>query len=257
MVRLVKFAKPLGWRHRRTRAEEGYAPRIASALHLLNAQINRLKNKYAGLEARGREYFERCIQTLQAGDEGYAAIYAGEIAELRRIARIVLQSLLILEQVRVRMESLLELREIIGLAPVLKGLLERVRVEIVKVVPEAAESLDSLAEAIDGLIAGSGLTMNAPHPEAGEESLSDEALNILEEARAIIARRVAESFPDVPTLTPAEKLVYNYIQTLPEGSVLDIEVCSHALGLAVGEVEEVLKRLEEKGLIEVSQGELT
>jgi division protein CdvB (Snf7/Vps24/ESCRT-III family) len=227
-----------------------YAARLSSALLSLNTQIGRLKNKYAGLEARGKEYFERCVQALQAGDEGYAAIYANEIAELRRIARIVLQSLLVLEQVRVRMESLIELRDIIGLAPVLKGLLEVVRSEIVKVVPEAAASLDELSSAIDGLVGSSGV--QPPLPEYEREALSDEAMRILEEARAIIAKKVAESFPEVPTLSREERVVYEYIKSLPEGSVLDVGTCSVALGMPEEEVESVLRRLEEKGLIEVA-----
>lgn len=259
MARIVEYirARALGRGRSLREGPDSYSSRLSSALMMLNTQINRLKNKYAGLEARGREYFERCIQALQMGDEGYAAIYAGEIAELRRIARIVLQSLLVLEQVRVRMESLLELREIIGLAPVLKGLLERVRLEIVKVVPEAAESLDSLSGAIDSLIAGSGMSISLPSQEVVREELSDEAMRILDEARAIIAQKMAESFPEVPTLTSKERMIYNYISSLPEGSVLEVETCSRALGIPEEEVEEVLRRLEEKGLIEVSQGELT
>ncbi|MCS7145827.1 MAG: hypothetical protein RMJ28_04755 [Nitrososphaerota archaeon] len=256
MARIIEFVRSMGGRRRKEGLADSYGPRLSSALLVLNTQINRLKNKYAGLEARGKEYFERCIQALQMGDEGYAAIYANEIAELRRIARIVLQSLLVLEQVRVRMESLLELREIIGLAPVLKGLLERVRAEIVKVVPEAAESLDSLSSAIDSLIAGSGISVNLPAQDTGVEELSDEAAKILDEARALIAQKVAESFPEVPTLTPKERQVYNYITSLPEGSVLDVETASYALGIPEREVEEILRRLEEKGLIEVSQAEM-
>ncbi len=227
-----------------------YAARLSSALLTLNAQINRLKNKYAGLEARGKEYFERCVSALQSGDEGYAAIYANEIAELRRIARIVLQSLLVLEQVRVRMESLLELRDIIGLAPVLKGLLESVRSEIVKVVPEAAESLDELSNAIDGLVSSAGV--HQPIAVEDKEELSDEAMRILEEARAIIARQVAESFPVVPTLSREERIIYEYIVSLPEGTVLEVDSCSKALGIPEQEVEDVLRRLEQKGLIELA-----
>lgn len=257
MARIVEFVRRMRQGRRAESLADSYSPKLSSALLILNSQINRLKNKYAGLEARGKEYFERCIQALQMGDEGYAAIYASEIAELRRIARIILQSLLVLEQVRVRMESLLELREIIGLAPVLKGLLERVRAEIVKVVPEAAESLDSLSGAIDSLIAGSGLSVSIPVQETSADDLSDEAVKILDEARAIIAQKVAESFPDVPTLTPKERMIYNYISSLPEGSVLEVETCSRALGLSEVEVEDVLRKLEEKGLIEVSQGEMT
>ncbi len=258
MARLVEFVRSIRRGHRVERhSPDSYSSKLSSALLVLNGQINRLKNKYAGMEARGKEYFERCIQALQAGDEGYAAIYASEIAELRRIARIVLQSLIVLEQVRVRMESLLELREIIGLAPVLKGLLERVRSEIVNIVPEAAESLGSLTDAIDSLIAGSGMVANVPALEERPEELSDEAVRILDEARTIIAQKVAESFPDIPTLSPREKMVYNYISSLPEGSVLEVEACARALGIPEGEVEVALRKLEERGLIEVSQSEAT
>jgi DNA-binding MarR family transcriptional regulator len=85
-----------------------------------------------------------------------------------------------------------------------------------------------------------------------KEELSDEAMRILEEARAIIARQVAESFPVVPTLSREERIIYEYIVSLPEGTVLEVDSCSRALGIPEQEVEDVLKRLEQKGLIEVA-----
>ena len=81
------------------------------------------------------------------------------------------------------------------------------------------------------------------------KELDAEASKILEEAQRKAAERVKDAFPDVPKLSEEEKLVYSYISASDEE--LDLKRCARELGLNEDQIRDVLKRLEQKGLIQL------
>lgn len=232
---------------------EEFKEKLSTSLTALSTHVHRLENKYRELEARGKEYFERCVDALVMGDEAHAKLYADEIAELRRLAKIILNSKLILEQVKIRLESLTELSEVIGLASSLKGIIGRVVGEVGKIAPEAASSLEDLSKQIDNFMTTSSSEIT-DSPIAVPE-LSDEASKIFEDAKKIVAMKLRESFPDVPILTEVERIVYTYISAMSPDKEFDVKECSLALGLTEDQVEEAIQGLQEKGMIEVAQAE--
>lgn len=230
-----------------------FKEKLSASLTALSTHVHRLENKYRELEARGKEYFERCVDALVMGDEAHAKLYADEIAELRRLAKIILNSTLILEQVKIRLESLTELSEVIGLATSLKGIIGRVVGEVGKIAPEAALSLEDLSKQIDHFMTTSSSEI-AESPIATPE-LSDEASKIFEDAKRIVAMKLRESFPDVPILTEIERMVYTYISAMNPEKEFDVKECSLALGITEEQVEEAIQGLQEKGMIEIAQAE--
>lgn len=230
-----------------------FREKLNRSLTALSTHVHRLEHKYRELEARGREYFDKCVDALVMGDEAHAKLYADEIAELRRLAKIILNSKLILEQVKIRLESLTELSEVIGLATTLKGIIGRVVGEVGKIAPEAAMSLEDLSKQIDDFMATSSPEIRES-PIATPE-LSDEASKIFEDAKRIVAMKLRESFPEVPILTDIERLVYTYISAMSPDKEFDIKECSLALGITEDQVEEAIQGLQEKGMIEIAQAE--
>ena len=234
---------------------EEFRLRIEKSLSQLRGQIERLNNKYRELAARNKLYFEKCIEALVAKDEERAKIYASEIAEIKKLAKIIVHSQLVLLQIRIRLESILELGEVLVLVRPLITLLENVRTEIADVVPEASENLRSLANTIENFITESETYVEPPPSQALEE-LSDEANFILNEARRIAAEKVKEHFPDIPTLTEEEKAVYSYVMS-NQNEELDLGECASQLGISPENLQEILRRLQEKGLIEIQIGEVS
>ncbi|MEM0275330.1 MAG: hypothetical protein QXE67_03685, partial [Nitrososphaerota archaeon] len=92
-----------------------FRSRLEKSLSILNVQIEKLKNRYAEMEMRSKEYFEKVIECLVNMDEERAKIYAEEIAEIRKLAEIVKKSQLLLLQVKIRLETIIEITEVIGL----------------------------------------------------------------------------------------------------------------------------------------------
>lgn len=228
--------------------------RVEKAVTTLNAHIERLNNKYREMLARSREYFERTVEALQSKDDEKAKIYASEIAEIRKLAGIVLHSQLVLLQVKIRLESILELGEALTLIRPLAAMLQNVVSEIRVVAPEASENLRNLMGLIDDFISSAGVYVE-PVAEGVSEA-SDEASFVLEEARRIAAEKVRQSFPEAPKLSEVEKTVYRFVMenNLEE---LDLETCSARLNISVDAVSEALKSLHEKGLIQLETAEAT
>lgn len=229
-------------------AREEIRLRLEKSLSELNAQITRLRAKYGEIVARSREYFEQVVEALISGDEERASIYAEEIAEIKKLASVLIKTQLVLEQVKLRLETILEVSELIGLVVPLLSLIAEVRDEVTEVAPDAAKNLQELATYIEDFSSISPVSINELRASNVQE-LDDEAHKVLEEAQKVAAERVRLSFPDVPELSEEERLVYAYVSRA--NSEIDLKKCAKDLGIDVRQVKEILERLEEKGLIEL------
>jgi len=228
------------------KAREEIRLKLEQSLSDLNAQIMKLRSKYEEMTAKSKEYFEEVVEALISGDEGRASIYAEEIAEIKRLASILVKTQLVLEQVKLRLETILEISELMGLVVPLLSLITEVGDEVAGIAPDAAKNLHELATYIEDFSNVS--SVNELKVDAPEE-LDEEARKILEEAQKTAAERVKQSFPDVPKLSEEEKLVYSYVSKTD--SELDLKKCAEELGIDAKHVKEILGKLEEKGLIEL------
>jgi len=226
--------------------------RVEKAISTLSGHIERLGNKYRDMAERSRQYFEKCVEALQAKDDERAKIYASEIAEIRKLAGIVLHSQLVLLQVRIRLESILELGEALTLIRPLNSLLQNVMSEITYIAPEASEHLHNLMVMVNDFVAEANVYVEPDTTTVSEAS--DEALFILEEARKVAAEKVRETFPEAPKLTDVEKIVFDYVAS-QGGEELELNECAEKLKLSPEEVSTALKNLHMKGLIQLELAE--
>lgn len=226
--------------------------KVESSLTSLSTQVEKLRLRYNAMIARSKEYFEKCIEALTVNDVERAKMYADEIAGIRKLADIVVRCSLFLEQIKIRLETILELKEVIGLMVPLISIIEAVESEISRVVPEASSNLRELANLIEDFISTSSTMEIGP---GNEVEVSIDAKMVLEEAKRCAAEVIKKSFPEVPSLTDEERLVYSYIMKGVEE--LDVNECAKELGLERFQVENALRNLQEKGLIEVQIAERT
>jgi len=227
-------------------AREEIKLRLEQSLNQLNAQIMKLKSKYQEMMNKSKEYFEQVVEAMMSGDEDRASIYAEEIAEIRKLANMIMKTQLLLEQVKLRLETIIEVSELIGLVVPLLSLIAEVEDEVSGVAPEAASNLHELASYIQNFAETTSM-INPAQPL--QEELSEDVKKVLEEARKAAAEKIKESFPDVPKLSEEEKLVFSYISK--SGSEIDLRKCAKELGIDARQVKQILEKLEEKGLIEL------
>ncbi|MEM1677590.1 MAG: hypothetical protein QXP74_04795 [Nitrososphaerota archaeon] len=225
-----------------------FRSRLEKSLSILNVQIEKLKNRYAEMEMRSKEYFEKVIECLVNMDEERAKIYAEEIAEIRKLAEIVKKSQLLLLQVKIRLETIIEITEVIGLITPLTSLITEVEDDLKVVAPEVVQNLRELSICIEEFT--STMVSQEIEPVKYQE-LSKEAETILVEAQKHAIEVIKNRFPEIPSLTEYEKRVYTYISN--SGGEIDLRKCSRELNLDIREIRQIIESLEKKGLIEVEE----
>lgn len=169
--------------------------RINNVLHRLKIQSDKLEQTADRLQSRDKELFDRCVKAMMVKDEARAAMYANEIAEVRKMARIIIRSQLALEQVTMRLETVEELGDMmVQMGPVV-GVVKAINVQLAGVIPEVAGELESINDVLNGVVLEAGDVTGRP----SDIKVSDEeARNVLNEANAVAEQRMKDRFPELP-----------------------------------------------------------
>lgn len=172
-----------------------YDSRFLEILTELKMQSEKLNRTSQRLISRGKSLFEQCVAAQQEGDVGRATIYANEIAQLRKMSRVVVRSQLSLEKVILRLETVKEFGDVMYVLGPATTIVKQVQKDLSGIVPEVSNNLKHVDEILEGLIieAGSvtGTMINV--------TVSDgEAQKILQEASEIAAQRMKSTFPEIP-----------------------------------------------------------
>jgi len=173
-------------------SSDGRYLEIITALKIQSEKLNRTSQRLIG---RGKELFEQCVRAQQEGDVGRATIYANEIAQLRKMSRIVVRSQLSLEKVILRLETVKEFGDVMHVLGPATTIIKQVQSDLSGIVPEVAQNLKHVDEILEGLIIEAGTVSGA----VVNVSVSDsEAQKILQEASEIAAQRMKSTFPEIP-----------------------------------------------------------
>src|SRR5206468_1766034 len=86
--------------------QEPLKEKISQCVYKLKVQQNRLEGANLKTQQHDKSLFDKCVQAQMAKDTMRSAMYANEIAEIRKIAKVTLRSELALEQVVLRLETI-------------------------------------------------------------------------------------------------------------------------------------------------------
>ncbi|HIQ03838.1 MAG TPA: hypothetical protein EYH40_05420 [Desulfurococcales archaeon] len=170
--------------------------KIALANYKLKTIVNRLEYLINKMKEMDKVLFEKVVEALMVKDEARAAIYASEVAEVRKLVKYLLITQVALEQVMLRLETIVELGEVaVTMAP-LVSVLKQLKGMIRGVIPEVGFELAELEEMMNNMIIEMGSFADR---SVTVSVVSEEAKKILEEATAIAEQRMKESFPELPS----------------------------------------------------------
>jgi len=174
--------------------------KIDLAMNKLKVQLNKLDQASARLMERDKKLFERVVDAYLRHEMDRATLYANELAELRKMSKIILFSKLSLEKVLLRLGTIRELGElVVAMAPAVE-VVRSIKSSLVGVLPDAEQELSELGELLNSLVVEAGqVTGQALTLEATEE-----AQKILEEAMAVAEQRMREKLPEIPTVGATE-----------------------------------------------------
>ncbi|MCI2414940.1 MAG: Snf7 family protein [Candidatus Aramenus sp.] len=170
--------------------------KLVMAHYKLKSTISRLEVYISKMQERDRVLFERVVDAKMSKDTARAAMYANEIAEIRKVTKQLIATQIALEQVELRLETVTELGDVFtNLIPVV-GVVKELRNSIRGMMPELSLELADVEEGLQEVVIEAGDFTGANLEQA---PASPEARKILEEASAIAEQRMKENFPELPS----------------------------------------------------------
>lgn len=170
-------------------------PRIELAKKKVQAQNQKLETILEKLRGKERSLFNQTVYALQKHDIQQGKMISNEIAQVRKTTKMISQLKIALEQIQLRLESTIDLGDVmVAIGPAM-GALTKVRTGIGGVMPEVDRELGEINGVFSDIMMSAG---SLGHSSFAFDASGEEVDRILAEAGAVAEQRMNESFPDVP-----------------------------------------------------------
>jgi division protein CdvB (Snf7/Vps24/ESCRT-III family) len=173
--------------------------RIMHVMYRLRVQRNKIESMGLMMQHRDKELFDKCVTARASGDMTRASLYAEECADVRKIAKVVLQSELALERVLFKLETAEMLGDMAYLMHPIKNVVTSIGEQMRHVMPEVSYELSQINETLDSIVVDTGSVTEAFSSPVAQ---SGEAESILKEADTLAEQRIKTRFPELQTPTP-------------------------------------------------------
>jgi division protein CdvB (Snf7/Vps24/ESCRT-III family) len=169
--------------------------RLDAAIRKLELQVTRLNQTSERFSQKDKSLFAKIVDAYAKHDSAHANIYANELAEVRKMEKLVMNASLALDQIVLRMRTVTEFGDLVTTLGPCIGVLRSVNVGLCGVMPEAENELSDIGNMLSGLMmeagSGSGMSLNF-------NNVNEDASKILAEAATVAEQRVSANFPDLP-----------------------------------------------------------
>jgi division protein CdvB (Snf7/Vps24/ESCRT-III family) len=175
-------------------------PRLDFAVKRMELQIQRLDKASDRFSERDKSIFAKIVNAYTKHDMARANVFANELAEIRKMEKMIIHARLALEQIVLRLSTVSELGDVVStLAPAI-SVLRSVKSGMSAVFPEAERELGSIGNLLGGIMMDAGYNsgMNIDFNTASED-----AQKIMTEAASVAEQKVKEKFPDLPSGMPS------------------------------------------------------
>lgn len=175
-------------------------PRLDFAVRRIDLQVQRLDKASERFSERDKSIFARIVDAYSKHDMQRANVFANELAEIRKMEKMIMHARLALEQIVLRLRTVSELGDVVTTLTPAVSVLRSVRNGMASIFPEAERELGSIGNLLNGIIidAGqsTGLTINF-------ESANEDAQKILNEAATVAEQKIKDKFPELPAGLPS------------------------------------------------------
>lgn len=170
-------------------------PRVEMAVKRLQGQISKLDNMLTKLKERDEKIFNRIVTATQQHDTHTSKVLSNELAEVRKVSRVLGNARMALEQIELRLTTFHDLGDtVVTIMPTI-GLMKSLKSSLVKFMPEADQEVNRMTEMLGGLMTD---TFTGDSSFGVETATTAESDKILQEAAAVAESAVNEKFPSMP-----------------------------------------------------------
>ncbi len=173
-------------------------PRISNAIKKLQLQIQKLDSMLTNLQERDAKLFQRIVEATQKHDTQTSKVLGNELAEIRKVTKILSSARIALEQIELRLTTCSDLGDtVVAIMPTM-GLMKNLKSSLGKIMPGAEQEIGQMAEMLGGFMTES---FSGDAAFGVDETTNAESENILKEAAAVAESSAGQMFPSVPTDT--------------------------------------------------------
>jgi len=170
-------------------------PRLETGIKRLQTQIGKLDGMITKLKQRDEKLFKRIVVATQTHDITTSKVLSKELAEVRKVTKLLGNARIALEQIELRLSTFHDLGDtVVTIMPTI-GLMKNLRSSLVKFMPETDRELTGMTELLGGLMTD---TFHSGDFGIDSEATSEESEKILQEASAVAEAAVNEKLPSMP-----------------------------------------------------------
>jgi len=173
-------------------------PRVQTGIKKLQLQIKKLDTMLSSLQERDAILFQRIVDATQNHDTQTSKVLGNELAEIRKVIKIMSGARIALEQIELRLTTFSDLGDtVVAIMPTM-GLMKNLKSSLGKVMPGAEQEIGQMAEMLGGIMTES---FSGDGAFGMDETTNSESESILKEAAAVAESSTGEMFPSVPSST--------------------------------------------------------
>lgn len=175
-------------------------PRLDFAIRRIDMQVQKLDKASDRFSDRDKSIFTRIVDAYTKHDMPRANVFASELAEIRKMEKMIMHARLALEQIVLRLRTVSELGDIVTtLAPAV-GVLRSIQTGMANIFPEAEKEFGHIGNMLSGIIVDAGQTTGL---NLDFEASNADAQKILSEAATVAEQKIKEKFPELPAGIPS------------------------------------------------------
>jgi division protein CdvB (Snf7/Vps24/ESCRT-III family) len=170
-------------------------PRMETAIKGLKTQISKMDGMITKLKQRDEKLFKRIVVATQQHDLTASKVLSKELAEVRKVTKLLGNARMALEQIELRLSTFHDLGDtVVTIMPTI-GLMKNLRSSLIKFMPEADRELGGMTEMLNGLMTD---TFHGGDFGIDSEATTEESEKILQEAAAVAEAAVNDKLPSMP-----------------------------------------------------------
>lgn len=256
--------------------EDNLKQKISTAVKEIELHRRELENLRQRLEQRRKMLYDTAVKAYSNNDRSKASVYANEWSELRKVVKVVYASELALTQVILRLESIVDVGDVMLHLTTAFKILRKVSKTVSGLVP----SLDQASSEITNTLSETMVQMGTISPSISINVNSESAEELVEQARkyaeekADNLRKVISSPPSsiddiaegkvklLETGEDEEESILGYVYSTPKNAEeqvlkyasihdgnIDVTDASNVLNLPPDEVEKAVLKLLSEGKV--------
>jgi division protein CdvB (Snf7/Vps24/ESCRT-III family) len=173
-------------------------PRIQNAVNKIQVQTTKMDSMLTKLDQRDQLLFKRVVTAVQQHDTSASKVLSNELAEIRKVKKMLGGARMSLEQVQLRLATIHDLGDaMVAIGPAMNTM-KSLQSSLGKFMPEADSEMNAMAQTLNGLMVDS-ISNDSFNMES--DASNEETDRILQEASAVAEQQIGDKFPSVPTLS--------------------------------------------------------